>query len=231
MLKKIFLFLSVTTSISILTTHDHGRPTIIALYGCSSAGKTTLSTALLKTLSDHWVYIPSNQYRSSGNLSRNELLWRDINLKIAQGFNVIVDTHSLHFLVDRKHNPRIFVTLVYCTPAKLLDHIYNRNQSDNKNNHRTLTHVFKEYVDKFQPVSKNQEHIDIIHRKDLEDQSFFTMLALKKIVHKYFTDKNQKKAYIAPYLTRYDYLLDAGKVSAQQGALTIKKMLETTDNK
>ncbi len=197
---------------------------LIIMYGCSSAGKTSISSELLKILPGSWKYIAANQFKNRGG---NTALWNHVNKTIASGFNVIVDTHSAHFLVDYTKDLQVVVALLYCSPEKLIEHVNERNEKDDSNSHRKLKIVFEEYCQKFKPVKKNQGYIDTIKLNNLkEGYGFFVSLALKKIINNFFDIKDQRIAYIAPFLKNYDCCLDTGKVSIVLCAQKIKQTLQ-----
>lgn len=193
---------------------------IIILYGCSSAGKTSIAHELLKILPGTWKYIPSNQFNIA---NRNVLLWKHINTTISKNCNVIVDTHNLNFLIDPNQKAHILTILLYCSPQKLIEHVLERNSKDNPKNYRALHNVFNEYCSKYTSVKKNQHHIDTLHKDTLQkNYNFWTSRALKIIINKFFTDSNQHLAYIAPFLKSYDCCINTGKISITECAQKIQ---------
>ncbi|MBP6892565.1 AAA family ATPase [Candidatus Babeliales bacterium] len=196
---------------------------IIILYGCSSSGKTSISTELLRILPGSWKYIPSNKFRLNNG---NALLWKEINQQVSYGHNIIVDTHNSEFLIDNPENIKVVVCLIYCSPEKLIEHVNSRNVENNPKNHRALKAVFQEYVHKFQSVSKNQPYIDKLNKIHLKNSyGLFTKMALKTIIHKFFQNTDQSIVYIAPKLKKYDCCIDTGKTSIAQSAAQIKERL------
>ena len=196
------------------------KNSLIIMYGCSSAGKTSISSELLKILPGSWKYIAANQFTNRGG---NIALWNHVNATIASGFNVIVDTHSTKFLIDNTKNIHVITVLLYCSPEKLIEHVSTRNTQDDSHSHRKLKVVFEEYCQKFKSVKKNQNHIDTIQQNSLKNNyGFFVSLALKKITKNFFNDKNQQLAYIAPILKKYDSFIDTGKISIASSAQKIK---------
>ena len=131
------------------------------------------------------------------------------------------------FLIDDPTNKHVIICLIYCSPEKLIEHVTSRNTTtDNPKNHRALKAVFQEYMHKFKSVKKNQPHIDKLYVHNLKNNySFFTKMALKVIISKFFTEPDQSVAYIAPKFTNYDCLINTGKTSIAQSAQKIKEML------
>lgn len=193
---------------------------IIILWGCSSTGKTSISAELLRILPGNWKYIPSNKFRMTGG---NILFWKEINRQIANGYDVIVDTHNSQFFIDNPENMRVVTCLIYCSPEKLIEHVHSRNTDNNQKNHRALKEVFQEYIHKFQSVPKNEPHIDKINKTHLKNSyGFFITMALKAIINKFFENTDQSIVYIAPKLKKYDCFIDTGKTSIVQSAAKIK---------
>ncbi len=211
-------------SLLILSNHTFLVPnSIIILYGCSSSGKTSIATELIRILPGNWKYIPSNNFKMDHG---NQLFWKEINQKVAQNYNVIVDTHNLQFLINEIENLTIVVVLLYCSPEKLIEHVMSRNSENNKKNHRELKAVFQEFTSKYKLVKKNQAHIDALHQSNFKNNyGFFTKQALKIIIHKYFQTTDQKISYIAPMLQKYDCYIDTGKISIAHSAEKIKEKL------
>lgn len=196
---------------------------IIVLYGCSSVGKTSIATELIKTLPGQWKYIPSNRFKSSSSSATNSMLWSHIKTTIANGYNVIVDTHNAQMLMDHHSNINLLVVFLHCSPHKLIEHLNKRNNDDNPQTHRKLSTVLKEFCDKYKAVKKDNPHqVETLHKQELKDYSFITSLALKKVINSYFTQKNQETAYIAPLCNNYDILVDTGKLSITGCAHKIK---------
>lgn len=215
-IKKNILFFLLLHTYSTFTNNA-----IIILYGCSSTGKTSISSQLRKTLPGNWKYIASNQFRPP---HRNTRLWSHINATISQGYNVIVDTHNSQFLIDLSKNANVFSVLLHCPPHKLIDHINQRNTNENQSDHRRLRIVLQEYCNKFKSVKKNQPHIiDTLKKKDLSGHGLLTSLTLKRYINKFFETKKQDISYVAPMFTTYDCLVDTGKNSISDCALKIKK--------
>lgn len=209
---------------SFYLSSKENKPTIIALYGCSSVGKTSISNELHKILPGNWKYIAGNQFQRSGNHSRNYYLWQEINRTIANGYNVMVDTHNQDFLVDPSKDVNLLVVMLHCSPDKLIEHICQRNTNQDRQTHRNIRAVFKEFCGKYKSVKKDDAHIDALDRDSLQNNyGFITTLALKKIINTYFVDKNQQVAYIAPHLKSYDCFVDTGKLSISACAQKIKK--------
>ncbi len=216
---KIIIFAFVACdSFSVLS-----QQSIIVLYGCSSSGKTSIATELLKTLPDNWKYIASNQFRVA---RKNKLLWDAINDTTQKGFNVIVDTHDFKFFIDPSQDLKIVTVLLYCSPEKLIEHVYKRNHEDNKKNHRELKTVFNEFCNKYKPVKKNQSHIDTLNKETLQKSyGFFITLALKKIMNQFFQN-DQNIVHIAPIFKNYDCFINTGKLSITQSAQKIISFLK-----
>jgi len=214
---------SILLLILLQTCLAFSKNSIIILYGCSSAGKTSISTELLRTLPGEWKYIPANRFPI---VDRNRLLWKHINETIGNGYNVIIDTHDLHFLIDEAADIHVVIALVYCSPEKLIEHVGQRNTTDNAKNHRKLKFVFAEYCAKYKAVKKEQGYIDILDKDRLKNNyGFFVAFALKTIINTFFVTKEQRMAYIAPILQKYDCLINTGKTSVVDGAAKIKQEL------
>lgn len=218
MMKKCIMLFFLAQSCLIFTQNS-----IIILYGCSSAGKTSIASELMKNLPGDWKYIPGNLFAGA---NRNRLLWNSVNQAVAREYNVIVDTHNAEFLIANSDNVHVVVALVYCSPTKLIEHVGKRNTQDNSRNHRALKLVFEEYVAKYKAVSKHQTYIDVLHKDSLKQNcGIFTLFALKAIINKFFTSKDQLVAYIAPVLIKYDCLINTGKLSIAESAARIKQEL------
>lgn len=216
---KSFFFCSVLFSSFLIVSKN----SIIVLYGCSSAGKTSISSELLRILPGNWQYIASNRFRMHQG---NQFLWKEINQQVAKGYDVIVDTHDLEFLIDDLEHKHVVVCLIYCSPQKLIEHVVSRNMEYNTKNHRLLTGVFQEYMHKFKAVKKHEPHVDVLSKYDLQHgYSFSQTRALKAIISKFFLD-HQSVVYIAPKIKNYDCLINTGKTSVQHSAIKIKQALE-----
>jgi len=216
--KKIILFF-----VLLQTFGTFSKNSIIILYGCSSAGKTSIASELLRILPGKWKYIAANQFARIGG---NPVLWNKVNQTIAGGYNVIVDTHNLQFFINDISNRHVIVSLVYCSPEKLIEHVAARNTESNSNNHRTLKTVFTEYCKKFKSVKKSDAHIDILNKDALKNNyGFIVSLALKRIMNQFFSTKDQSVVYIAPLLQKYDCLINTGKTSIAHSAQKIKREL------
>ena len=200
------------------------QPGIIILYGCSSSGKTSVATALQKILPGSWAYIASNRFKGNASASQNKQLWQAVNQKIAHGFNVIVDTHASEFLITPAQKSTTLTVLLYCSPEKLLDHVLKRNLQEDKQTHRALRSVYKEFCKKYQAVQRDQPHIDTLHKKNLKNHSFTVYFALRKIISTYFDTADQKNAYLAPRFKAYDCLIDTGKESIDACAKQITEL-------
>jgi shikimate kinase len=199
------------------------KNSIIVLYGCSSAGKTSISTELLRILPGEWKYIPSNQFKMA---NRNSVFWKEINATVAKGYNVIVDTHSSVFLPDPTQDTNVLITLLYCNPSTLIEHVTKRNSTNNPQTHRTLKAVFHEYCNKYKTVTKSHPHIDTLNKDELKNNySFFVTFALKQIVSRFFNKTDQNIVYVAPMLSHYDCFINTGKSSITASAQKIKDEL------
>lgn len=197
--------------------------TLIILYGCSSAGKTSISAELLNILPGNWKYIASNRFAT---INKNRMLWNEVNQQLSQGYNVIIDTHDAKFLIDHAENITTVVCLIYCSPEKLIEHVNSRNCEDNAKNHRALKAVFTEFCHKYKTVKKNESYIDALHKEKLKKSyRFFINSELKKIIRQYF-NQDQNIVYIAPLLLKkYDCFINTGKMSIAQCAKIIKEKL------
>lgn len=199
------------------------KDSIIILYGCSSAGKTSIAAELLRILPGKWKYVPANRFAVVGG---NALLWDHINETVRDGYDVIVDTHNSRFFIDDIQNRHVIVTLLYCSPEKLIEHVTERNSKNNSGNHRKLKTVFKEYCQKFKSVKKGQPHIDTLQQDVLKNNyGFLVTFALKRIINQFFTAPDQRVAYIAPLLAKYDCFINTGKTSIFDSAQKIKREL------
>lgn len=199
------------------------KNSIIILYGCSSAGKTSISTELLQILPGNWKYIPANQFKMANG---NQVLWKHINTTVENGYNVIVDTHSSVFLPDPAQEANVLIALIYCSPSKLIEHVTKRNLNENPQTHRTLKAVFHEYCNKYKSVNKNQHHIDSLNKDELKNNhSLFASFALKQVVQKFFRQTTENISYIAPMLSKYDCFINTGKSSIAASAQKIQQEL------
>ncbi len=218
-IQKLILFIILFQNFLIFPQNS-----IIILYGCSSAGKTSIGAELLRILPGSWKYIPSNKFSMTGG---NILFWKEINKQITNGYDVIVDTHNSQFFIDNSENMHVVTCLIYCSPEALIEHVQSRNTTtENPKNHRALKGVFQEYIHKFQSVKKNQPHIDTIKKNNLKNNyGFFTRMALKTIISKFFTESDQSIVYIASKFQNYDFFINTGKTSIVQSAQKIKDAL------
>lgn len=196
---------------------------IIILYGCSSSGKTSIATELLKILPGNWKYIASNQFRVANG---NKLLWKHINDTVAQGLNVIVDTHDAKCIINQPENLQILKILLYCSPEKLIEHVSKRNiDQNNQKNHREVKSVFLEFCGKYKTVSKNEPHIDTLNKNQIKKiYGLFATWTLKTFFNHFFSD-GSNIVYITSIFKNYDCLINSGKLSIQQCALKIKDEL------
>ena len=221
--KSILLFIFFIVSDQLIGGQLICDQSIIVLYGCSSAGKTSIAQELLQILPGNWKYVAANQFSS---FNRNVFLWRQINQNILDGYDVIVDTHDLNFLYDPRPDLHVVVTLLYCSPHKLIEHVSKRNLNANAKTHRALKAVFSEYCKKYKAVKKNEPHIDKLYKDSLKNRyGFFVSRALKQLIFQYFSQTDRQVVYIAPFLTKYSCFVDTGKTSIEQGAATIKQAL------
>lgn len=220
-MKKFAKYILLLTLLQNHTFFSHN--TIIILYGCSSAGKTSISSELLRILPGNWKYIASNRFSVT---NKNQHLWNEVNRQISYGYDVIVDTHDAKFLIDNIENMRVVVSLIYCSPEKLIEHVQSRNSEDNAQNHRAIKAVFQEFCQKYKVVKKNKTYIDTLNKEQLKKSyGFFINSELKKIMQQYFND-DQNVVYLAPlFLKKYDCFINTGKISIQQCAQKIKDKL------
>jgi chloramphenicol 3-O-phosphotransferase len=215
-IKKCILFSILLQSNSIFSKNS-----IIILYGCSSSGKTSIASELVRILPGTWKYIASNQFYPT---NRNCLHWNAINAAVAEGFNVIVDTHSETFLLNDPET-QVLTILLYCSPEKLIEHVNQRNKKSDPKTHRALKRVFQEYCQKYKSVKKSQKHIDTLNIEKLQQSySFFISQALKQVINKFFST-SQHLAYVDPSLNSYDCLINTGKTSISASAQKIKQEL------
>ena len=218
-IRKIVLFLYVLQICFLLVSKN----SIIILYGCSSAGKTSIARELLKILPGKWQYVPANRFVSKGG---NLQLWQSVNKACSSGSNIIVDTHNLQFLIDDVSAKHVMVVLLYCSPEKLIEHVLERNGHDNAKDHRKLKKVFQEYCQKFKAVGKDQVYIDTLSQKILKNKyGFFVTFALKRIIKKFFNSNGQTICYVAALLPKYDCFINTGTTSIAVSAAQIKEQL------
>jgi len=192
---------------------------IIILYGCSSAGKTSISAELGKTLPGKWKVLGIDMF-SNQDGTANSQLWMKANRYIKEGFNVIVDTVSSNFLIDKSSDVQQFVVLTYCSPMVTVEHVKKRNSKGKDHDHRTLKKVLRQYCSKYRSVEKKQDFtIDVLHKSDLENIS--ERRALRTMKDEFFRD-NRHVVYIASKLYDYDFFVNTGTLSISNCAKKIK---------
>ena len=202
------------------------KNSIIVLYGCSSSGKTSISSELIKILSGEWKYIASNKFSSSGNVDGNYLLWKYINSQISSGYNIIVDTHNQNFLIDDKENVDLLAVFLHCPVNKLIEHINKRNLSADENSHRKIKIVFEEFCNKYKVEKDHKKSVCLLNKSDLKNQySFTTYFALKKVIKNFFKDTGDSVVFLNPCFKNYDCIIDTGKLSIECCDKKIKKEL------
>lgn len=230
-MKKRFLLcatIKLTTFVLLVLLQSQpifSQNSVIVLYGCSSAGKTSISNELLKTLPGKWIYVASNKFAYPNSPQGNRALWSNVNSKVSAGYSVIVDTHNDNILLKDKENTNLLVVLLHCSLDKLIEHVNKRNTNVDSNTHRSLKRVFKEFCNKYKTVSNNEKHIDSFSIEDLRKQySLTTYFALKKIKHNFFKE-GQTSVRITPCITNYDCIVNTGKLSIIECAKKIKREL------
>ncbi len=192
----------------------YSKSSIIILYGCSSAGKTSISKELGKALPGKWKVLGIDMFaysRSSGVAPTNAALWRQVNTYIDEGYNVVVDTISPNFIYNRS-KAQEFVVITYCSPSVLLDHIAKRNQSENSREHRSIKNVLTMYCHKYKITLNKEESVDVLHKSDLEHQGF-SKRGLRRVKKEFFSGDHRTKVYVASRLSQYNCRVDTSKMS------------------
>lgn len=231
-MKKIFLLrttIKLTAFVLLALLESQlifSKSSVIVLYGCSSAGKTSISNELLKTLPGKWIYVASNKFAHPNSPQGNQALWSHVNNKVSGGYSVIVDTHNENILLKDKENTNLLVVLLHCSLDKLIEHVRKRNTNVDSNTHRNLKTVFNEFCNKYKIASNNEKQIDSFSLEDLRKQySLRTYFALKKIKHNFFKE-GQTSVRITPRIVNYDCIVNTGQLSIIACAKKIKKELD-----
>ncbi len=193
--------------------------TVIILYGCSSAGKTSISCELGKQLPGKWKVLGIDMFPAETPHGANIQLWQHTNKYLDQGYDVVVDTVISEYLFD-KNKRKSFVVLTYCSPMALVEHVLKRNKSDIPHNHRKMKKVLRQFCRKYKATTK-EDSIDVLRKSDLENATL-GWWALRQIKKEYFTN-NQHMVYLAARLASYDCLINTGKMSIQESVATIKR--------
>ena len=198
------------------------KPEVIILYGCSSAGKTSISAALGKILPGKWKVLGIDMFPKAasggGPSMANSLMWKKVNEEIANGYNVVVDTVISDFLFD-KSKVDAFVVVTYCSPAVLVEHVTKRNQGDNERNHRSLKKVLKQFYNKYRTIENKKDCIDVLHKSDLENTAH--SWALRKLKREFF-GSDRSVVYVASRLYSYDCFINTGSMPIVGCAQKIK---------
>lgn len=200
-------------------SHVSAKSSVIVLYGCSSAGKTSISKELGKTLEGKWKVLGIDMF-SNREGTANSLLWKQANTYLKDGYNVVVDTVFPNFLVDSSKNYELFTVLTYCSPDILVEHVKKRNSNGKDHDHRTLKKVLTQYCNKYRSGASKDVAIDVIHKSDVENIPDWR--ARRKIKDEFFRD-DRHVVYIASKLYEYDSFINTGKDSISGCAKKIKE--------
>lgn len=192
---------------------------VIILYGCSSAGKTSISAELGKTLEGKWKVLGIDMF-SNKEGTANSLLWKQANKDLKAGYDVVVDTVFPNFLIDRSKGYEIFVVLTYCSPEILVEHVKKRNSNGKDHDHRTLKKVLTQYCNKYRCAPSKDFSIDVMHKSDIENIADWR--ARKRIREEFFKD-NRHIIFIASKLYEYDIFINTGKNSISTCAKKIRE--------
>lgn len=193
--------------------------TIVILYGCSSAGKTSISAELGKTLSGKWKVLGIDMF-SNKEGTANSLLWKQAAKDLKAGYDLVIDTVFPEFLYDHLKDYRVFVVVTYCSPNILVEHVKKRNMSDRDKDHRTLKKVLGQYCNKYRHAQNKQDSIDVLHESDIKNIDDWR--ARRKIREEFFNN-NRHVVYIASKLYQYDFVVNTGKASIPACAKKIKE--------
>ena len=202
------------------------KSSVIILYGCSSAGKTSISKELGRVLPGKWKVLGIDMFafsRSSGVAPTNAALWRKVSKYIDQGYNVAVDTISPNFIFDRS-KAQEFVVVTYCAPGALLDHVAKRNQSENSREHRSIKNVLTMYCHKYRTTLDKKESVDVLHKSDFEYLGF-SKRALRRVKKEFFNG-DRTKVYVASRLNQYNCRVDTSKMSVSACVKKIQQDFE-----
>lgn len=222
-LRKLPVILRASMLISyfllLVISHISANGSIIILYGCSSAGKTSISKELGKTLEGKWKVLGIDMF-SNKEGTANSSLWRQANKDLRAGYNLVVDTVFPNFLIDHSKNYEVFTVLTYCSPDVLVEHVKKRNSSGKDHDHRTLKKVLTQYCNKYRSGASKELAIDVIRRSDIE--SIPDWRARRKIKDEFFKD-NRHVVYIASKLYEYNSFINTGKNSISGCAKKIRE--------
>lgn len=200
-------------------TNVLAKNSVIILYGCSSAGKTSISKELGKTLEGKWKVLGIDMF-SNKEGTANSLLWQQVNKDLNAGYNVVLDTVFPNFLIDRSKSHEVFIVLTYCSPDILVEHVRKRNQSGKKHDHRALKKVLAQYCNKYRGSASKDYSIDTIRKSDVENIP--DSRARKRIKDEFFRD-SRYITYIASKLYEYDGFINTGKSSISDCAKKIRE--------
>lgn len=200
---------------------------VIVLYGCSSAGKTSISQELGKILPGKWKVLGIDMFSNKDNTA-NALFWKQANKELSAGYNVVLDTVFPSFLLDRSKGYELFTVLTYCSPKALVEHVSRRNMNGKDHDHRTLKKVLQQYCNKYRGAISKDYSVDVIERSEVKNIGDWR--ARKKIKEEFFKD-DRHVAYIVSKFYEYDAFVNSGKMSISACAKKIREDFETFQKK
>ena len=149
---------------------------------------------------------------------------------------VTEDENEFKVFKEKTSNFDLLHVLVYCGPKKLVEHVFQRNKSNNKDEHRSAVGCLVQFYSMYQPCSENELCIDTIQTKELrmlvnkelktaqpplEEEEIFK--AEMDVVQKFKLDV-QDTVVIKPFFL-YDAIVNTGISSSQACAQQIIEKL------
>ncbi len=155
------------------------------------------------------------------------------------GSNVITETlvsgaYDTRICLEALHDLPVMFTFVYCSPKVLLNHVLDRNQSDDKDEHRgDILEPFILFSEVYKRAEDNDCCIDIICKNDIDTlfdriaesigtddqnkEAYLRVNTVRNAFKKKFELDVQQEARIAPIL-EYDCIINTNSLSPQECA-------------
>jgi chloramphenicol 3-O-phosphotransferase len=214
-------------------------------------GHTPCSDAELEAYFDH-LFEKEPKERDLFNNEMGQQMYAKIRKLHMEGKNVIFDTcmdekEEFEFCVKKLHDLPVVLVLVYCPLEILFQHLIQRNQLQDTNEHRDLDLPFSQFFNTYKKRETSAEvSVDILKRiqvehiaeqlKTLAQQHEKREVELTKflkgideqtptICKKLGLDQHEE-IEITPTLFKYDIIVNTGMMPPQGAAQDIKKSLE-----
>jgi chloramphenicol 3-O-phosphotransferase len=232
---------------------------IILLNGTSSAGKSciiqeleqiydqkfqvaSVDTFILKLAADAGVDLALHKDEFFAHMDWNNLYanFYTYTKKLSgAGQNLIIDTvlYEAHYeTYDKILGTNVIKILVYCPLDKILDHITQRNQSDDVKEHRNIRQAFEQFLSLYTMQSSPDDTIiDLTNTKQMlhtlhEVQHQSTEKDYQKLMQKFSQQFNLDDSHKIILAQKYpwDLIVNTGIDSSQIAAQKISHFLESS---